>query len=207
MRTVAYWRERPDVVPRPVTQEILDVALVRAADSARVQFGLLVAERQHGHALHQPITITSADDDVASLTAWITGSNTSDDAVEQLDRAANALAELHTQMPARQLLSDVRQLQGQAQLLLRSGRQRLRQTRDLIRIDGSILAHAGRGPTVVVSLRRVLPRTPSQRDRAYSQPPKLSEQGVLGLEIMFDVRTCRVSKGGVRQVGDRITET
>jgi hypothetical protein len=31
-----------------------------------------------------------------------------------------------------------------------------------------------------------------QCDRAYSQFPKLSEQGVLGLEIMFDVRYYRV---------------
>lgn len=27
VRTVAYWRARPDVVPRPVMQEMLDVAL------------------------------------------------------------------------------------------------------------------------------------------------------------------------------------
>ncbi len=34
------------------------------------------------------------------------------------------------------------QLHGQTQALLRSGKQRLRQTRELIRIDGDLLAHA-----------------------------------------------------------------
>lgn len=35
VRTVAYWRARPDVIPRPVMQEMLDVALARAPEQAR----------------------------------------------------------------------------------------------------------------------------------------------------------------------------
>ena len=50
VRTVAYWRQRPEVIPRPAMQEILDVALARAAEPARAQFTLLVAEREHGVA-------------------------------------------------------------------------------------------------------------------------------------------------------------
>ena len=39
VRTVAYWRERADVIPRPAMQEILDTALDRAPASARSQSG------------------------------------------------------------------------------------------------------------------------------------------------------------------------
>ena len=139
VRTVAYWRQRPEVIPRPAMQEILDVALARAAEPARAQFTLLVAEREHGVASREA---TSARSDIASLTAWITATNTSDDAIEQLARTAVSLADRHTQVPARQLLGEVLQLHSSAHLLLRSGRQRLRQTRELIRVDGDILAHA-----------------------------------------------------------------
>jgi transcriptional regulator with XRE-family HTH domain len=46
VRTVAYWRDRVDIVPRPAMQEILDTALVRAPESARAQFYLILSE--HG---------------------------------------------------------------------------------------------------------------------------------------------------------------
>lgn len=139
VRTVAYWRARPEVVPRPAMQEILDVALTRAAEPARAQFALLVAERDHGPL---PLRAGSAGNDPGSLTAWITATNASDEAIEQIDRAALSLADRHTQVPARELLGEVMQLHRNAHALLRSGRQRLRQTRELIRIDGDILAHA-----------------------------------------------------------------
>ena len=35
VRTVAYWRHRSDVVPRPVMQGILDTALAQAPEQAR----------------------------------------------------------------------------------------------------------------------------------------------------------------------------
>jgi hypothetical protein len=139
VRTVAYWRQRPEVIPRPAMQEILDVALARAAEPARAQFMLLAAERKHGLASRE---VRQTGSDMTSLTAWITATNTSDDVIEQLDRAAVSLADRHTQVPARQLLGEVLQLHSNAHVLLRSGRQRLRQARELIRIDGDILAHA-----------------------------------------------------------------
>jgi endonuclease/exonuclease/phosphatase family metal-dependent hydrolase len=40
------------------------------------------------------------------------------------------------------VLGDVLTLHGKAHLLLRSGRQRLHQTRDLLRLNGAMLAHA-----------------------------------------------------------------
>jgi tetratricopeptide (TPR) repeat protein len=44
VRTVAYWRARPDSIPQQRVQEILDTALERASDQARALFARLVAE-------------------------------------------------------------------------------------------------------------------------------------------------------------------
>lgn len=139
VRTVAYWRARPDVVPRPEMQQMLDIALARAPEQVRAQFGLLLTERQ---ALPLPAARLPISDDVGSLITWITSSNTSDAAIEQLAQATATLADLHTQAAARPVLTDVLQLHGKTQTLLRSGKQRLRQTRELIRIDSDLLAHA-----------------------------------------------------------------
>ena len=35
VRTVAYWRKRPEIIPKPAIQETLDAALERAPDRAR----------------------------------------------------------------------------------------------------------------------------------------------------------------------------
>jgi hypothetical protein len=142
VRTVAYWRARPDVVPRPVMQQMLDVALARAPEQARAQFGLLLTEREQGQVPSLSNSRLSVSDNVVSLTAWITSSNTSDQAIEHIEQATVVLADLHTQVTARRVLTDVLQLHHKTQALLRSGRQRLRQTRELIRIDSDLLAHA-----------------------------------------------------------------
>ena len=42
VRTVAYWRKRPDVVQQPAIQEALDMALERAPERAKAQFALLL---------------------------------------------------------------------------------------------------------------------------------------------------------------------
>jgi tetratricopeptide (TPR) repeat protein len=44
VRTVAYWRKRPDMVPQQQMQDILDAALERADDRAKEQFALLANE-------------------------------------------------------------------------------------------------------------------------------------------------------------------
>ena len=41
VRTVAYWRERPESIPKPAMQETLDAALERAPERVRAQFALL----------------------------------------------------------------------------------------------------------------------------------------------------------------------
>jgi hypothetical protein len=45
-------------------------------------------------------------------------------------------------LPARQLLPDVLRLHDATQVMLRDGRQHLRQTRELLRVEGMTLAHA-----------------------------------------------------------------
>lgn len=141
VRTVAYWRDRADIVPRPAMQEILDTALARAPESARAQFHLILSERGQEHAI-TVATKGAAPLDAASLTSWITASNTNNAAIERIDQTMTSLANRHTLTPARDVLGDVLRLHGKAHLLLRSGRQRLNQTRDLLRLNGSMLAHA-----------------------------------------------------------------
>jgi len=80
--------------------------------------------------------------DAVGLTTWLTASNTTDEAISGIDAAKAALAEVHTRMPPGRVLVDVLRVHGQIQALQHSGRQRLRQTRDLFRIDSELLAHA-----------------------------------------------------------------
>ena len=83
-----------------------------------------------------------AADEAGTVMAWIVGTNASDDAIEEMARAASYLAEAHTRVAAGKVLSEVMGLHREVQALLQSGRQRLRQTRELLRIDSALLAHA-----------------------------------------------------------------
>jgi hypothetical protein len=79
--------------------------------------------------------------DARSLTSWITATNVSDQAVDNIAQATTLLSETHTTTAPVQLLADVTRLHEQIQGLLRAGKQRLRQTRELFRIDADLLAH------------------------------------------------------------------
>jgi hypothetical protein len=81
-------------------------------------------------------------DDAQSVTAWVAATNTTDDAIEEMDRAATYLAEIHAQVPARKVLGEVLALNRDVHSLLRGGRQRLRQTRYLLQIHSRLMAHA-----------------------------------------------------------------
>lgn len=60
VRTVAYWRKRPGIVPKPWMQETLDAALERASDRTKAQFAQLLSDTElatrtaHGEALEIP---------------------------------------------------------------------------------------------------------------------------------------------------------
>ncbi|GAA1594061.1 hypothetical protein GCM10009678_90270 [Actinomadura kijaniata] len=81
--------------------------------------------------------------DATALTSWLAASNTTQEAIDHLALTAARLAENHTRLPAAQVLGEVVQMHDQIQSLLRSGKQRLAQTRELFKIDSEILAHAG----------------------------------------------------------------
>jgi hypothetical protein len=109
-------------------------------------FGL-TREALFGMPQRSPEHITRLDRgpteyDALSLTSWITATNTSDHAITQIGQATSRLSETHTQLPPAQLLTDVIRIHQQIQSLLRTGRQRLSQTRDLYRFDADLLAHA-----------------------------------------------------------------
>lgn len=80
--------------------------------------------------------------DISRLTRLITASDTNDEAVAGLERSTSSLAASHTQIPAKRLLPEVIKLHRRTQDLLERGRQRPRHTRELLRIDADLLAHA-----------------------------------------------------------------
>src|ERR1700692_4276647 len=54
VRTVAYWRKRPETVPRPAIQETLDAALEGASDRTKAQFAQLVERGKHADHVDSP---------------------------------------------------------------------------------------------------------------------------------------------------------
>jgi hypothetical protein len=80
--------------------------------------------------------------DAEVLGSWITATNVSDAALAHLAETTDALAENHTRRPPADVLGDVVRLHERVQGLLRSGRQRLRQTHELLRTDSELLSHA-----------------------------------------------------------------
>jgi hypothetical protein len=77
-----------------------------------------------------------------NVMTWITATNTSDDGIGELARSAEYLAEAHGRMPPGKVLREVLGVHRAAHALLRGGRQRLAQTRELLRVDSALLAHA-----------------------------------------------------------------
>src|SRR5579875_162890 len=162
VRTVAYWRKHPDIIPIPAMQEILDAALERAPERAKAQFALLTehgsrTDRLASSQIPAPHTSIPAIpspsvapaipiqrtplDDVDNLLAHLAVTSISDDVVQQIEQAAISLAESHTQAPARKLLSQIMPLHQRARSLL-GGRLRLSQQRELYRIESLLLSHA-----------------------------------------------------------------
>lgn len=80
--------------------------------------------------------------DLSRLTRWLTASDTSDETIESLARSTTSLASAHTQVPAKSLLSQVVRLHRRTQDLLEGSRPRPRHTRELLRVDADLLAHA-----------------------------------------------------------------
>jgi hypothetical protein len=80
--------------------------------------------------------------DADSLMSWLVTTNTSDEAIGHIAQEACQLSETHTRRSPQEVLTDVVRVHRQVQSLLRSGKQRFRQTRELYRLDADLLAHA-----------------------------------------------------------------
>ena len=162
VRTVAYWRKRPETIPKPAIQETLDAALERAPDRAKAQFALLAehgkqTDRVDSPEIPDPHAFVPAaspppaaqavprqripPDDIDDLLAHLTVTSIGEDAIQQIEQATIALAESHTQAPARKLLNQVLPLHQRVRSLL-GGRLRLSQQRELYRIESLLLSHA-----------------------------------------------------------------
>lgn len=156
-RTVAYWRERPDMVQRPLGQQILDDTLERAPQAVKARFAALIDKGFTADPMvngfspgtpqvpQLPPSPGSAGDinaeDARSVLAWIEATNTSDDFISYFDQTIIETAKEHASFPPAVLLVKVQQLHGMIQTLLRGGKQRHRQTRELLRLDADLLAH------------------------------------------------------------------
>lgn len=79
--------------------------------------------------------------DARNVIAWVESTSTADDTIDYLALATAKAAEDHTRLPPAAMLPQVRQLHAMVQTLLHRGRQRLHQTRDLLRLDAELLAH------------------------------------------------------------------
>jgi transcriptional regulator with XRE-family HTH domain len=84
----------------------------------------------------------AAADDISRLTRWLTASDTTDETIEGLARSTSSLATAHTQVPAKRLLPQVLHLHRRTRGLLENRRPRPRHTRELLRINADLLAHA-----------------------------------------------------------------
>src|SRR5260370_18291021 len=108
-----------------------------------------------GSSFLAPVTVTAANgwtvspwlpaatgSEALDVMAWVRESNASDDVIGELARTAAYLAEAHARVPAARMLPEVLGVHRAVHGLLRGGRQRLSQTRELLRIDFAVLAHA-----------------------------------------------------------------
>jgi DNA-binding transcriptional regulator YiaG len=162
VRTVAYWRKRPETIPKAAIQEALDTALERAPDRVKAQFALLAEQSKRANLVNSsgmpdPDTFVPAassqsaaqaipqqripPDDIDDLLAHLTVTSIGEDALQQIEQATISLAESHTQAPARSLLNQVIPLHQRVRSLL-EGRLRLSEQRELYRIESLLLSHA-----------------------------------------------------------------
>jgi len=162
VRTVAYWRQRPETIPKAAIQDALDTALERAPDRVKAQFALLAergnrADRVDSPEIPDPPAVVPAAsappagpavprqripaDDIDDLLARFTGTSIGEDVIQQIEQATISLAESHTQAPARTLLNQIMPLHQRVRSLL-DVRLRLSQQRELYRIESLLLSHA-----------------------------------------------------------------
>jgi hypothetical protein len=123
------------------------VATLATAAPAMAEAGKAIALLDNSSPLETPPraneqAVDQTNDAISHLTSWVTETNTHDQAIEQLEETTSSLAKAHTSVPARRMLAEVLRIHTQAQATLRGGKQRLRQTRALLRVESDLLAQA-----------------------------------------------------------------
>ena len=88
------------------------------------------------------VVTASISDDLLDHTFWIEQTNVGDTTIAMIEECRYSLVERHTQTPPAPMLAGVLRLHRRVVGLLRGGKQRLHQTRELFRIDAELLAHA-----------------------------------------------------------------
>jgi tetratricopeptide (TPR) repeat protein len=110
-------------------------------DHARVATGLAPVTLGSAPSIPTEAKKPSDTKAVSSLVSGVVATETNDEAIGQLTRATSSIAESHTQIPARKALAQVLRLHAETQKLLKR-QQRLRQRRELFRIESHLPAHA-----------------------------------------------------------------
>jgi transcriptional regulator with XRE-family HTH domain len=81
------------------------------------------------------------EDGARNLIEWVESTNISDDAIDYLAKTRVKAAEDHISVPPAIMLPKLQQSHAMIVTLLQGGKQRLRQTRELLRLDAELLAH------------------------------------------------------------------
>jgi len=76
LRTVADWHEKPDMRPRPETQQLLDAALAKAPAAARERFAALAGQPAPAESADQEQAVTGTNDGADPRPAFAVGVNT-----------------------------------------------------------------------------------------------------------------------------------
>jgi hypothetical protein len=156
--TISRW-ERSEQMPQPhhvsLLCELFDKTAVELGlanlqpQSVSAQATEIAETRRHfllagTYAVGRFVSASSPrlTDEAIKLAAWVEQTNVPDDAIASVVETTNRLAANHGRLPPRRALAEVLATHQQVQWLLRGGKARLRQTRDLYKIESDLLAHA-----------------------------------------------------------------
>jgi transcriptional regulator with XRE-family HTH domain len=135
--------ERIGITPEMVRRH--ERGLARPSEPYRQRYTALyrASESTLGLTGIRAVTEPAADslDSIEQTVAEISESETSDGAIELLDRGTESLTQLHVRAPARKVLREVLRLRSSAHDLLQRPI-RLRQSREVYRIESELLAHS-----------------------------------------------------------------
>jgi len=138
------------VIPQPDTQRallaVLGIPERKLVHAIEAQHAARAELRERSAPIDVMSTGNKSDDsrgvdDATRIVTWLRETNATDDAIEQIERASISLAEAHAEVPAKNALGDALRIHRYTQAILRGGKQRLGQTRDLLRVDSYLLAH------------------------------------------------------------------